>query len=437
MRKVLLIVNEFPPMGGGGVMRAAKFAKYLPAHGWQPIVLACDYHGNLAVVDEALHREVLDAGVRIVPVPSLDPNRLKRWVKTRLGGAAAVAAGSAPGAVRIGRLGALKRRLEDAWLFPDRHVLWHWPAVRAAHRLLKEEGLDTVLTTSPPPSTHLIGLELKRARPELRWVADFRDLWSLSPEVEGGDARQRRRHQRLEGLVLASADQAIFVSAPILERTRERFDLGTRGKVITNGFDRADFAHLDAPPAACFTVSYVGSIFGVRTRNALVEGLERFVEQERPAPGAFCMRFVGAFDPAYRAKFTPLAAAGYLEELPFVPHHEALRLMGGSHLLVLVLPDCDESRMAYTGKFFEYLAAGRPLLALTPAGPVSEVVEELGMGQVVAPDDPVAIALALAAAYRRYRELGSLPSLSSEQLDRFDRRRLTGELAQLLERGRA
>ncbi len=419
-------------------MRAAKFAKYLPENGYAPIVVSCDYEGNFPVHDWPLHSELIQAGVEIHHVKPLVSNRLKILIKSVLNGNNGESQFGDPreqgSASSLSRFKQFLQRVEPTLLHPDRHLLWTLPARRAAERLIKRRGITTVLTSSPPPSTHLVGLELKRRLPYLRWIADFRDLWSLSPDLDSASLWRKRLNARLESQILSRCDQCIFVSKPILEMAHARLGLSPdKGVVITNGFDPTDFDAIAPEESPAFTVSYVGAIFGTRTENRLLEGIARFLEIFNPAPQEFQARFVGTFDNAFRAKMSSLEATGHLRVETFVPHNRALAIMRGSDALVLILPDTEESRIAFTGKFFEYLASHRPILALAPPGCVSAVMADQGLGQVVDPNDVEGIASALGALLSRFRSGGGARlSVEPKHLACFDRRHLAARLAAVL-----
>ncbi|HZO97812.1 MAG TPA: glycosyltransferase [Gaiellaceae bacterium] len=409
--KVLLVTMYFPPAGGGGVQRPLKLATHLPELGIETHVLAPDD-------PQWVHRD------EHLPMPTLAWVHRARYVGPR-GRRPAEELHGTRGLERYSRrLQLLGRRL-----LPDEGVPWNLTAVPAAIRLVRQEGIDVVLTTSPPGSVHLVGAAVRRTT-GARWVADLRDSLVAHPHRDAERLLVRAKEQgqhAIARLVASQADAVVAVSEAIAEEMRAR---GPRGHVaaIANGSDFDDFDGLEYHPSPDrFRITHAGSFFGKRDPRPFLTALARV--------DGVVARFVGDFRAADREW-----AAGILDRMelvPYAPHRRSLELQRDSEALLLLIPDAGgRGRGVLSGKLFEYLAAGRPILAVVPPdGAAAELVRATGAGVVVAPDDVDGIARELQAMRDRWRAGALEPvTLGEEWRARVSRRARVQELARLLER---
>ena len=410
--KVLLVTMYWPPSGGAGVQRPLKFATHLPGLGIETHVLAPDD-------SKWIHRD-----------EELEPPT-QAWVHRAryLGPRGRLPAEELHGA------GALERAAKTTlWtyrrlLVPDENVTWNATAIPAAMRIVRREGIDAVVTTSPPNSVHLVGAAVKRTT-GVRWVADLRDSMTRNADrrTERLAARAKERTQEtVARLVARSADAVVAVTDFVADELRE-LD-ASRVEVIPNGADFDDFAGLDYRPDGRFRITHTGAFFGKRDPRPF---LTAFARAELPDAVA---RFVGDFRAADREWAETLELGERLELHAYVPRKRSLALQRDSEALLLLLPDVPGRGAAVpSAKVYEYLAAERPILAAVPTeGAAAELVRESGSGIVVAPDDVEAIERALVDLHARWRE-GTLDAapLRPELRTRLDRRARAEELARLL-----
>ena len=401
--QILVVTMYWPPAGGAGVHRPLKLAGHLAELGHTVHVLAPDD-------PKWVHRDASLAapdGVTVHRARNLGPP-----ARPRPGPAARTAE-----RLRFGALVAVRRAL-----VPDASVLWNATAIPAAIRLVRRLGIDVVVTSSPPISVNLIGLAAKRAT-RAAWVADLRDSF-VSPD--------RRRHvrgeRRLARLVARRADAIVCATRGIGEEMGALAP-GGRVEVIENACDFDDSEGLAYRRGERFRLTHTGS-FGVSRRDA-----RPFFEALARTNGATVARFVGGLHPADLDYVEGLGLGDRLEIVPFQPHDRTLALQRDSDALLLLLADAGAAgRMVLSTKLFEYLAAGRPILAVVPPdGEAAELVRETGAGVVVAPDDVEGIAGALADLERRWRD-GTLEpvALTGEQRARLSRRERAMRLSSLL-----
>src|SRR6059058_1617726 len=389
--KVLLVTMYFPPAGGGGVQRPLKFATHLPSFGIETHVLTPDDPKWVHRDDEA-----------IPPTQA--------WVHR----------------VRY-QAGALFRRA----LVPDKSVTWAPSAIPAAIRIVKREGIDAVLTTSPPNSINLIGAAVKKAT-GVKWVADLRDplIADADNPVERLPARLKENVQRVVARLVASQADAIVTAWDGIAEEIRAYGPKVGVAVIPNGADYDDLEGLEYTRSPeRFRITHTGSFFGKRDPRPFLTALKESGLEHVVA------RFVGELTKRDRDWAETLGLGDRLELLPFGSRRRSLAYQRDSEALLLLLPQAGErGTPVLPGKIFEYLAAERPILAaVPPTGAAANLIRESGAGIVVAPDDVAGIREALVGLEARWRagRLNGTP-LSPELRDRISRRRRVEELSELL-----
>jgi len=411
--KVLLVTVYFPPAGGGGVQRPLKFATHLPALGIETHVLAPDDPKWIHTDDE-------------LQPPTQAWVHRARYLGPR---------GRRPAEELHGRRGLDRASLQGRLAFrrllvPDENVSWNVTAIPAALRIARAEGIDAVITTSPPGSIHLVGAAVKRAL-GIPWIADLRDSLVAHPHrrTETLGARAKARSHVLVARMVAHRADAIVAAADAI--AHEARGLSPRGRVVTieNGCDFDDFAGLAYTPAGRFRITHAGSFFGRRDPKPFLQALASSGLEDVVA------RFVGDFRSADREFAEGLDLGERLELHPYVPRRRSLELQRDSEALLLLVPDADgRGKGVLSGKVFEYLAAERPILAaVPPEGAAAKLIEETGAGIVAAAEDVDALREALVALHAKWRS-GDLgwTLLPPDVRDRLDRRQRTAELATLL-----
>lgn len=423
-----MIAAAFPPAGGSGVQRTAKFAKYLPRCGWRPVVWTVDAVDGLPQDPSLLADLPNEVVLHRAPHGGM-ARRLRRGLDAVL---------ATDGAPRLARgLAWRLRRGVGSGRMPDEFAGWARTSVRPACRLIEQEPIDAIYSTFSPASNHLLAMELhqRTGRP---WVADFRDLWTDDYRYTESSLRHRRAHRRLEQQILESADAVIGVSdrqsailAQHVPAAVEKFI------TITNGFDPQDFSAARSASAAHdarqkresrFTIAHVGRLDRWRIHDALFDGLRQFARCTDAAE----IRIVGhAAEPIRaRLKQTGLACA-FIGE---TTHHDAIREMSAADALLLCVPDGPNGDSVIPAKVFEYLAAGRPIIMVGPPdGACADIVRQCAAGAVV-PFQAAAIARVLEQSWNAKRTGSPWTGCGSEKLEPFSRVRLTERLADLFDR---
>jgi glycosyltransferase involved in cell wall biosynthesis len=410
--KVLIVSLYFPPSGGGGVQRTLKTATHLPALGIETHVLAPDD-------PKWVHRD-----------DELEPPT-QAWVHRAryVGPRGRRPADELHGTSGLTRLGVQARLFGRRLLVPDENVPWNLTAIPAAIRIARREGIDVVLTTSPPSSVHFVGAAVKRTT-GARWVADLRDSLVAHPHRRSERRLVRIKEQGEHGvaaLVTRYADAVVAAADAIADEARA---LEPRGPVVTieNGCDFDDFAGIEHRPSPRFRITHTGSFFGRRDPRPFLTALA-------DSGLDVAARFAGDFRPADREWAEGLGLGDRLELIPYVPRRRSLELQRDSEALLLLIPEAGgRGRGVLSGKVFEYLAAERPILAVVPPdGAAAALIRETGAGVLAASDDVPAIREALEGLHVRW-QAGALDGtpLTPETKKKLARETRVEELAELL-----
>lgn len=438
--KLLLVAHHFPPMGGAGVQRALKFARYLGEHGVEVTVLAGDDPGYLQ--DASLLAELPSAVAvhRVAHRTALQ--RLLAW-RGRAAPGAAPAAGGGDARLRDALLAAWA-----AVQWPDERGGWARAALASGRRLLGAQRFDLVMSSAPPFAAHALARRLAREA-GLPWVADYRDLWADNPGYAAPRWR-RALDRRIEARWLRDAAGVVAVTPSWQRRFAARLAASAPACPVVwipNGYDEADFPASAAPVAPVAPVAdgvlrlvHAGSFYGPRDPASLLAALDRCLAQHAGAP-RLRLRLVGAVGSRFDAALAGFDARhpGVVERVPYVPHAQALAEMRAADALLLVVGAAGRAaRLGDTravvagtlpGKLFEYLRAGPPVLLLgDPQGDAAALLRAHGRGWIADETDPAAIAATL------QRMLDAPPPALPAAADpaRFERRALAGELAAFL-----
>lgn len=427
-KRVLFIVYYWPPSGGAGVQRCLKMVKYMREFGWEPVVFS-PANPAYPVFDETLAADI-PAGIEQIQAPIWEPYNLYK-----------VAIGQKKGQVYSGFMSEGKKQSfsqrASIWLrgnlfIPDARMFWVKPATRFLKKYLKAHPVDAMITSGPPHSVHLIGRNIKRST-GLPWISDFRDPWT---NIDFYDQLMLsswadRKHHRLEKQVLTEADKVTTVTWSLADELRE---LGGKDhvEVITNGFDHADFEHIDTQPAAEFLISHIGSINKDRNAPELWQAIAKLCLENQAFADAVRLRFIGKTDGALRADIETTGLSDKVSYIEYLPHKEIPERLRESQVLLLLLNDTPNVRGIAPGKMYEYLASGRPILATGPSdGDAARIISQANAGTMCDFGDQEAMEKVLLGFFERYQQ-GRL-SVSHNDINRYSRKHTTGQMAALLD----
>lgn len=395
-RTLLLVAYFFPPLGGGGVQRWVKLLKYLRPLGWRSEVVTVKAQ-SYWVLDETLAADVPEDTVvhRTASLTGLDLLRsIRRHRRTAVQKAEAVRS--------TGGFQTL-RWLTSCVLVPDAYLGWFPFALAAARARIERGGIDVLLTTSSPDSAHLVGLVL-RERTGVPWVADFRDPWVRRLTFRAPTPLHARVQTWLEGRVLARADCVLVTNEATRADFLARYPELPKAKlvVLPNGFDPSDLApgatsagRSASDPGRRFVLAHTGLLSGKRSLAPLLQGLRVLFEHRPELRSRLLVRQIGPRESVNDALVRQHGLSDVVEFGPPSRHPEVLQAMAVADGLLLLEADAPQGSLITPGKIFEYLAVGRPILALVPPGPAADLVAEFDAGVVVRPSDVAGIAAAL------------------------------------------
>ena len=423
-KRVLIITYYWPPSGGSGVQRWLKFAKYLPEVGWEPVIFTPE-NPDFDLQDETLLKEI-SPELEVIRFPIWEPYQLFAKVKKQ--------AKRHPSRIleqpKKGLLEKIAIWLRANVLVPDPRVFWVRPSVKFLSELMQSGQFQAVITTGPPHSLHLIGLQLKE-RFGLPWIADFRDPWSQWEFLDTLPMWSivRRKHEALERSVLLRADAVLTIS-PTFQRDLEK--IAQRPvELVTNGYDPTDIPADFAPRAkegGCLHLVYTGIIDAIRNPLPLMEALKAEFESTGEKVS---WTFVGKVSEQIRAY---VAADTWLRTritfVGYVAHDKVMDYYAQADALVLILTDTKNAQGNIPGKLFEYLATGLPILALGDAlGDAAVLLARAGGAPVLAHGDERGIRKQLRELYES-TETGT----AATSLVQYSRQALSRQVAECLDK---
>jgi glycosyltransferase involved in cell wall biosynthesis len=425
-KKVLIITYYWPPSGGGGVQRWLKFAKYLPQFGWEPIIFTPE-NPDFDLKDPSLLDDI-PKEVEVLKFPIWEPYSIFK----KLSGRKELKQGQVLEGGKKGLLSNLAIWLRGNLFMPDPKIFWVKPSVSYLSSIIESNQIDTIVTTGPPHSVHLIGLKLKMKQPALTWVADFRDPWTKWDILSQFKMSKWawKKHKQLEQNVIRSADCVLTVS----DSWKKDFEkLGAkRARVITNGFDAADFTinkEVDQP--AQFVISHIGMLNVYRNPEWLWSVLEEMVSE-----GIFSndlkIEFIGILsDEVLRSFENYPNLKPLIQKENYLPHDKVIEKYDESSLLLLLQNDSENAKGHLPGKFFEYLGARRSILCVgNRDSDLSQILKETKAGEVFDSNSSAELKQFLIEAYQQWQTGNS--QKESADISRFERKSLTGDLDQLL-----
>ena len=430
MKRVLIITYYWPPSGGSGVQRWLKMSKYLPEYGWQPVIYTAE-GAEYPVEDPSLEKDVC-AEAEVIRRPIVEPyNFYKRFLGIKK--EQKVKAGFID---ETGEQKGWKERL-SVWIrgnffIPDARCWWVRPSVRYLKQYLKDHPVDAVISTGPPHSMHLIAQKLKKTL-NLPWIADFRDPWTEIDYYRELHLTKRsdRKHHRLEHQVLTQADKVVAVGWDMAEGLRK---LGAKHvEIIPNGYDWEVQTHDNVTPLSSdFTLTHIGIIGFNRNAHQLWQALSELKSTDPQFANRLKIRLIGQVDQSVAQSIETCGLKENTEFVPYIPHDRIQQQQTSSQVLLLLINNTPNAKGILTGKLFEYIAAGRPILCIGPEdGDAARIINETGSGTTVGFEEKEMMKTVIKDYYQKYLSNG-LASTNSPAIGKYSRKALTGDLTTLL-----
>ena len=434
MKRVLIISYYWPPTGGSGVQRWVKFAKYLPAEGWQPVIYTPENPEQLAV-DASLEAEV-PTEAEIIRRRIVEPYEMYKKLLRKSGHSKEAVEVNPVNAQNKSFLQKVAMWIRGNFFRPDPRCLWIRPSVRFLKKYLKEHPVDLIVSTGPPQSMHMIGRKLARET-GLPWIADFRDPWtkifyfkhlSMTRATE-------RWHHKMEKKVLDDATAVVAVS-PLVQQDFQAMTQ-TPVELITNGFDECDFHQepfkmAEGGPQQLFTITHTGLFAADGNPTVLWEVLAEKCRTCEEFRKSLRINLIGKTDEQIIKAAHDAGLGENVYDLGYQHHARAVDEQRKASLLILPLRKEPEYKAVLPGKLFEYMASYRPILGIgQPDGAMSMILDSTKTGVVFDWEDKVAIAKYIDECWEKHLE-GCL-RVEGSDISQFTRRNLTRRMAQLFE----
>jgi len=421
---LLIITYYWPPAGGPGVQRWLKFVKYLPDFGIQPIVYV-PKNPTYPILDEVLQKDVPDQAI-ILKNKIFEPYQLAGFFSKNV--TQKISSGIIPAVKKQTYLQRFLLWIRGNVFIPDARYLWVKPSVAYLKKYILENQIETIVTSGPPHSLHLIGLHLKKEL-NVKWFADFRDPWTtigyhkslrLSSFAE-------KKHKQLEFEVLNSADTIIVTS----KTTKEEFKALTSRpiEVITNGYDVENIPKqiLDEK----FTLAHIGSFLSERNPKLLWEVVSELINENQSFATHFELKLIGKVSQEILDSIAIVQLESYVNNLGYVSHQEALEHQRKSQVLLLIEIDSPQTKSIIPGKIYEYLVSERPIIAIGPKdSDFAEIITSTNTGVFFTYDEKEKLKKTILSYFELYLEkkLNVFPV----GLQQYSRKNLTERLAKLL-----
>ena len=419
MKKVLIITYYWPPAGGPGVQRWLNFVKFLPENNIMPVVYVPE-NATYPITDNSLLQEVPE--VEVIKHPIFEPYKI-----------ASLLSKSKSKSISKGIIPAEDQSFVEQTLLwirgnffiPDARRFWVRSSTKILLKEIQERNIDTVITTGPPHSIHLIGLQLKK-KLNFEWITDFRDPWTSIGYHSALKLSNyaRKKHKKLEHKVLNIADKIITTSFT----TKEEFEKLTHKpiRVITNGYGHVFNEKHEL--FEDFVLSHIGSFLSGRNPKILWEVLQEMIQEDPMFSKDLKLKLAGVLSEEVLQSITKYELQNYIERLGYLSHNKVFSLQQSSHILLLIEINEEKTRGIIPGKLFEYMAAKRPILALGPEKwDVQKILNETNSGDFFLYTDKDKLKTYLKKAYKAYKENNL--TVGSNNIQKYNRKNLTQQLA--------
>ncbi|MBQ4206225.1 MAG: glycosyltransferase family 4 protein [Bacteroidales bacterium] len=426
MKRVLIITYYWPPSGGSGVQRWLKMSKYLPENGWQPVIYTAE-DAEYPVEDQSLMDDVAPEA-EVIRRPIVEPYSFyKKFLGIKKG--EKVKAGFInEGAKKTGWKESLSVWLRGNLFIPDARCWWIKPSVRYLKKYLKEHPVDAIISTGPPHSMHLIAKALHKEL-NIPWVADFRDPWTDIDYYK--DLKLTRRsdckHHRFENQVLTEATKVVTVGWDCSKGLENH---GAKDvAVITNGYDDLPSVRTRRATSQSdmmeFTMSHIGIIGANRNPETFWAAIS---ELDIPIK----IRLIGQIDNSIIESIKRNNIEKYVEIIPYIPHNQVIEEQQKSDVLLLFVNNTPNAKGILTGKIFEYMASGRPILCIGPEdGDSARILNETQTGVTVDFNDKEKMKAIILEYFNKSKE-NQCVTTDGSKVEKYSRKNLTKEYAQLL-----
>jgi len=433
MKKLLMISYQFPP-DTGSIQRILNFIKYLPEHGWSPIILT---HKTEKLESDSIDIEFLNKGIDVYRtgkvfnfseklVKKIDNTGLK-YTKT-----------SKINVFKHFLLKKIKKVLKiisNFLIWPDTFAWWIPFALMKAVKIIKKEKITTVYIVTPPHSASIIGYFLKKLF-NIKLVIDFRDPWANDVDIVMPTVFHSSCHRIAEKIVSKSSNSIITTTDFHSKYFNEKvlYNSVTKAHTITNGIDLQNFKPKYSNQLDDFTIIHAGNFDLTRNPIAFFKAISNVNYKYPEIFKHHSIKFFGNFNPIVEEEIKILGLSGIIHQYGLLNYEKVIDEISNASLLLLVVHnDANTPKFCIPAKLFEYMATGRSILSISPPGAATEIIEKYHLGETFEHSNIKGIEQSIIKSYNLFK-IGKLKVklLNPEILNKYDRKELTKELVSIL-----
>jgi glycosyltransferase involved in cell wall biosynthesis len=428
--KILVVTYHFPPLGGMSPLRLVHFVKALKEKGYDVDVLTISPFKNHPIykIDEGNLR-LIPEGIRVIRTyPGLfhHLSSLLNSVRSRRNGKGDKVSHTKEASPYASLLKIAKPLLK-AFIIPDTKSDWFPFALNAGYRLIKSNRYDLILSHGYPFTSHLVAYFLKKLS-GARWIGDYGDPWVFNPDSVGLPRWRKEVDEKIETRLIKEMDRMIVTTVETAKGYLEFYPFinEEKIKVIECGYDSNRFREIPPETSDKFRIVYTGIFCETRRPDSFFKALKGFEKKKD-----FEVVIAGNIPQSYIKFVKELGVESIVEFRGHIPHRDAVALQKGASVLLI---------FGWAGgyqipaKFFEYLAAQRPILAIRydEKDIAAKLLMELKRG-LVADDDPGSIREAIGKFYSDWKDGKLNLTFNIEGVDRFSWKNLTEKLVRIIE----
>ena len=421
-KKVLIITYYWPPAGGSGVQRWLKFSKYLRGFDIEPVIYTID-NPSYPILDKSSESEI-PKDLEILKQAIFEPNSMLSFFGRNNKKESAGFLNPNPTF-----LGKIVQYIRANYFIPDARKFWIQPSVNFLSNYLENNHIDAIITTGPPHSMHLIGLELKK-KLGIKWISDFRDPWTEIDYFQQLPLTKKatKKHQDLEQEVLINSDMVVVVG----ETMKEKFLKHTkRIEVLTNGFDTIEDLSTQKLDEK-FSITHVGLMNSDRNPTILWEVLNEISNTNLNFKNDLRIKLIGKLDDAV-IQDLKVFDHNTIETIPYLDHKDVSKYQASSQVLLLSINEVPSAKGIITGKIFEYLQAKRPILAIGPEdGDAAMILKNTNAGTIIGFKNKTVLKATILNLYKDYKE--GVLFVKSINIEQYHRKNITSQLAEVIKK---
>ena len=421
-KKVLIITYYWPPAGGSGVQRWLKFSKYLRGFDIEPVIYTID-NPSYPILDKSSESEI-PKDLEILKQAIFEPNSMLSFFGRNNKKESAGFLNPNPTF-----LGKIVQYIRANYFIPDARKFWIQPSVNFLSNYLENNHIDAIITTGPPHSMHLIGLELKK-KLGIKWISDFRDPWTEIDYFQQLPLTKKatKKHQDLEQEVLINSDMVVVVG----ETMKDKFLKHTnRIEVLTNGFDTIETS-LTQELDEKFSITHVGLMNSDRNPTILWEVLNEISNTNLNFKNDLRIKLIGKLDDAV-IQDLKVFDHNTIETIPYLDHKDVSKYQASSQVLLLSINEVPSAKGIITGKIFEYLQAKRPILAIGPEdGDAAMILKNTNAGTIIGFKNKTVLKATILNLYKDYKE--GVLFVKSINIEQYHRKNITSQLAEVIKK---